>query len=324
MCGISGEVRFDNAPPQLDAVQKMSLVQEPRGPDGAGVFQTQNIAFAHRRLKVIDLSDHAAQPMVDSQLGLTIVFNGCIYNYRKIRAELETKNYSFFSTGDTEVLLKAWHAWGIEGIKRLQGMFAFAIHERDSGRVILGRDRLGIKPLYVSQDSKRLRFASTLPAILAGGGVNTDIDSTALHHYLSFHSVVPAPHTLLQGVKKLPPATIRIIQSNGQQEDTEYWHLKYGTPSSMSDLTFNDWKDLTLDALKTSVSRRLEADVDVGVLLSGGLDSSLVVGLLSELGQKNLSTYSVGFEAAGGESGDEFEYSDIVANHFATDRKSVV
>ena len=323
MCGISGEVRFDNAPPQLDAVQKMSLVQEPRGPDGAGVFQTQNIAFAHRRLKVIDLSDHAAQPMVDSQLGLTIVFNGCIYNYRKIRAELETKNYSFFSTGDTEVLLKAWHAWGIEGIKRLQGMFAFAIHERDSGRVILGRDRLGIKPLYVSQDSKRLRFASTLPAILAGGGVNTDIDSTALHHYLSFHSVVPAPHTLLQGVKKLPPATIRIIQSNGQQEDTEYWHLKYGTPSSMSDLTFNDWKDLTLDALKTSVSRRLEADVDVGVLLSGGLDSSLVVGLLSELGQKNLSTYSVGFEAAGGESGDEFEYSDIVANHFATQHHQI-
>lgn len=323
MCGISGEIRFDRKTPNVNAVTRMNDVLRPRGPDGSGVYQTQNVAFGHRRLKVIDLSDSASQPMIDSQLGLTIVFNGCIYNYRELRQELIQEGYQFFSKGDTEVLMKVWHAWGLEGIKRLQGMFAFAIHESKTGRVIIGRDRLGIKPLYISSDQKRLRFASTLPALLAGGGVNTDIDMASLHHYLSFHSVVPAPKTIVQGVQKLPPATVRIIDRNGYSVDQSYWNLRFGTPEPLKDCSFEEWKEQTLAVLTKSVKRRLEADVPVGILLSGGLDSSLIVGLLAELGQKDISTYSVGFESAGGESGDEFAYSDIIAKHFSTNHHQI-
>jgi asparagine synthetase B (glutamine-hydrolysing) len=153
--------------------------------------------------------------MVDSDLGLTIVFNGCIYNYPELRAELAKLGYTFFSHGDTEVICKAWHAWGPDCVKRFHGMFAFAIAERDSGRVILARDRFGIKPLYYSQSNGTLRFASSLPAVVAAGNVDTTIDKVALHHYMSFHAVVPPPHTILQGVRKLPPATLRIIEANG-------------------------------------------------------------------------------------------------------------
>ncbi|KPK06269.1 MAG: asparagine synthase, partial [Betaproteobacteria bacterium SG8_39] len=138
--------------------------------------------------------------MTDPALGLTLVFNGCIYNYRALRSELEALGYCFFSEGDTEVVLKAWHAWGAGCCERLQGMFAFAVHERDSGRVILVRDRLGIKPLYIAESPGRLRFASSLPALLAAGGVDTALDPVALNYYLSFHAVVPPPHTILKGV----------------------------------------------------------------------------------------------------------------------------
>ena len=138
--------------------------------------------------------------MVDPDLGLTICWNGCIYNYQDLRGELIGHGYRFFSHSDTEVLLKAYHRWGDRFVDRLKGMFAFAIVERDSGRVLLGRDRLGIKPLYLTEDAARIRFASSLPALLAGGGVDTRIDPVALHHYLTFHSVVPPPRTILRGV----------------------------------------------------------------------------------------------------------------------------
>ncbi len=173
-----------------------------------GCVVAGRVALGHRRLKIIDLSDAGgAQPMVDAELGLTIAWNGCIYNYEALRDELAGHGYRFFSHSDTEVfLLKAYHHWGGDRfVDRLYGMFAFAITERDSGRVLLGRDRLGIKPLYISEDSHRIRFASSLPALLAGGGVDTRIDPIALHHYLTFHSVVPAPRTILCGVRKLAP-----------------------------------------------------------------------------------------------------------------------
>jgi asparagine synthase (glutamine-hydrolysing) len=301
----------------------MSALLEPRGPDAAGVFQMNHLAAAHRRLKIIDLSEHAQQPMLDNELGLGIVFNGCIYNYRELRAELRALGYRFFSDGDTEVIVKAYHAWGIGCVDRFHGMFAFAIWERDSGRLVLARDRLGIKPLYVAELDNGLRFASTLPALLAGGGIDTSIDPVALHHYMSFHAVVPAPHTLLKGVRKLPPATIRIIEPDGRSRDHRFWTLRFETSREEEALSYEDWQERTLDALRTAVERRLVADVPVGVLLSGGLDSSLIVGLLAEQGQHGLSTFSVGFEAAGGEKGDEFEYSDIVARHFGTEHHKI-
>jgi hypothetical protein len=211
MCGIAGEIRFDNQPVDAGGLSAMAAAMVPRGPDANGILVRGNIGFAHRRLRIIDLSDSAQQPMIDSALGLSIIYNGAIYNYRELREELVAKGYSFFSNGDTEVLLKAYHAWGPDFVERLHGMFAFAIWERGSGRVVIVRDRLGIKPLYLAEGPGHLRFASTLPALLAAGDVDTDIDPVALHHYMHFHAVVPAPLTMLKGVRKLPPATILLF-----------------------------------------------------------------------------------------------------------------
>jgi len=307
----------------VGAVRAMAEVLAPRGPDGGGVFAQGRIALGHRRLKIIDLSEHAQQPMVDPALGLAIVFNGCIYNYPELRDELIAKGYSFFSHGDTEVILKAYHAWGADCVKRFHGMFAFCIWERDSGRVVLARDRLGIKPLYLAEGPNRLRFASSLPALLAAGDVDTDIDPVALHHYMSFHAVVPPPFTILKGVRKLPPATVAVIEPDGTRKDTTYWTLSVQPSGEDLHRSFEDWQDEVLEALRLAVRRRLVADVPVGVLLSGGLDSSLITGLLAEEGQTGLKTFSVGFEAAGGEKGDEFQYSDIVANHYGTDHHRI-
>jgi asparagine synthase (glutamine-hydrolysing) len=261
--------------------------------------------------------------MVDSELGLTIVWNGCIYNYKELRTELQGFGYRFFSHSDSEVLLKAYHRWGDDFVSHFKGMFAFAIVERDSGRVLLGRDRLGIKPLYVTEDNHRIRFASTLPALLAGGGVDTRIDHVALHHYMTFHSVVPAPATILRGVRKIPPASLLAIEPDGRRVATTYWSPDFSRHDDRSDWSERDWEDAVLSSLRTAVERRLVADVPVGCLLSGGLDSSLIVGLLAEAGQHGLATFSIGFEAAGGVQGDEFQYSDIVAKRFDTDHHQI-
>jgi asparagine synthase (glutamine-hydrolysing) len=298
-----------------------ALVQ--RGPDAEGIVSRGRVALGHRRLSIIDLSNRAEQPMVDPDLGLTIVFNGCIYNYEALRGELESMGYRFFSQGDTEVVLKAWHAWGEDAPKRFHGMFAVAIHERESGRVILMRDRLGIKPLYIARTHNRLRFASSLPALVATGDIDTSIDPIAFQHYMTFHAVVPAPRTILKGVEKMPPATIRIIEIDGRTTDKTFWQVSYDRSSADTARSASDWGDLLLESLKTSVARRMVADVPVGVLLSGGLDSSLVVGLLAEAGQQNLATFSIGFEAANGENGDEFLYSDLVAKHYGTDHHQI-
>lgn len=323
MCGICGELRFDGARADVGAVVAMSDAMAPRGPDGAGVVARDGVAFGHRRLTIIDLSTRASQPMVDPALGLSIVFNGCIYNYPELRAELQAKGYSFFSSGDTEVILKAYHAWGLDFVHRLLGMFAFAIHERDSGRVVMGRDRFGIKPLYYTSAHKKVRFASSLQALLAAGEVDTSIDPLALHHYMSFHAVVPAPLTLLRGVRKLPPATLRVYEPDGTFCDTLYWDVRYERNAGDVAAPAHVWRDRVLEALRTAVDRRMVADVPVGVLLSGGVDSSVIVALLAEAGQKDLKTFSIGFEDANGEVGNEFVYSDLIAERFGTDHHKI-
>jgi asparagine synthase (glutamine-hydrolysing) len=323
MCGICGEVAFDASPASASSLQAMSDALAPRGPDGSGILVRGPVGLGHRRLKIIDLSERAAQPMTDPALGLSVVFNGCIYNYRTLRSELEGLGYSFFSNGDTEVVLKAWHAWGERCPERFNGMFAFAVHERDSGRVILARDRLGIKPLYYAESPGRLRFASTLPALLAAGGVDTSIDPVALNHYLSFHAVVPPPRTILKGVRKLPPATVRVIEPDGRVRDHSYWSLSYEHAGADDRTSREEWRDRLGAALRRAVERRMVADVPVGVLLSGGVDSSLIVGLLTEAGQTGLNTFSIGFESVNGELGDEFRYSDVVARRFETDHHRI-
>ncbi len=318
MCGLSGEINFDGRPADADALQRMTQALAPRGPDGLGLVLRGPVGLGHRRLKIIDLTEKAQQPMADAELGVTIAFNGCIYNYPELRDELQGLGFRFFSHGDTEVIIKAWKAWGEACVERFKGMFAFVLHERDTGRVVMARDRFGIKPLYLAEKGKRLRFASTLPALLAGGDVDTSIDPVALHHYMTFHAVVPPPHTILKGVRKFPPATIRVIEPDGTARDRLYWTPDMTRHAEDAGLTAEDWRDRVLDSLRAAVKRRMVADVPVGVLLSGGVDSSLIVGLLAELGQKDLMTFSVGFEAANGEQGDEFVYSDLIARHYGT------
>jgi asparagine synthase (glutamine-hydrolysing) len=323
MCGICGEIRFDGQSADVAAVTRMTVAMTSRGPDSDGVVAHGPVALGHRRLSIIDLSAHGAQPMVDSDLGLTLVFNGCIYNYRELRKELEAFGYQFFSTADSEVVIKAFHRWGTRCVERFKGMFAFAITDRESGVVTLARDRLGIKPLYLAETPTRLRFASTVRALLDGGGVDTELDRYALHHYMSFHSVVPAPRTIYRGVRKLPPATVRVIQPDGTHADTVYWVPIFERNPDRASWSVRDWQDALMDALRTAVERRMVADVPVGVLLSGGIDSSIVVALLAEQGQHGLATFSIGFDSAGGESGDEYEYSDLIAKTFDTDHDKI-
>ncbi|WP_248960602.1 N-acetylglutaminylglutamine amidotransferase [Sphaerisporangium perillae] len=341
MCGLSGEIRFGGRPADVASVERMTAAMAARGPDGVGLWSLGPVALGHRRLRIIDLSDRGAQPMVDAEAGLAGVFNGCLYNYRELREVLLAEGYRFFSTSDTEVLLKAYRHWGPRCVDRFKGMFAFAVAERDTGRLVLGRDRLGIKPLYITRDAARLRFASTLPALLAGGGVRTDIDRIALHHYMTFHSVVPSPRTILTGVEKLPPATVRTIEPDGTTHDEHYWNPPFTRPprdgapgtgtvqldvlqAGRDEMGPGEWREAVLSAVRVAVRRRMVADVPVGVLLSGGLDSSLIVALLAEEGQRDLATFSVGFHAAGGESGDEFAYSDLVARRFGTDHHRIM
>ncbi len=320
MCGLCGEVRFDGGGPCATANERMLDALAARGPDAGGCVSHEHVAFGHRRLSIVDLAPTSQQPMVDPELGLTIVFNGCIYNFRELRRELEGRGYRFFSEGDTELILKAYHAWGSRCVERFNGMFAFAIWERDSGRVVLARDRLGIKPLYLAETENALRFASTLPALLAAGGIDTEIDPQALHHYMSFHAAVPAPFTIFKGVRKLAPATILTVERDGARREQVYWDLP--VPGERR-LAFEDWREAVRCSLRTAVERRRVADVPVGVLLSGGLDSSLMVALLAESGRDGIETFSVGFESVGDLGGDEFVYSDLVARRFGTEHHRI-
>ena len=255
--------------------------------------------------------------MVDHELGLALVFNGAIYNYRELRQTLKRLDYRFFSDGDSEVILKAYAQWGEDCVKRLIGMFAFAIWDIHRHTLFLARDRLGIKPLYYSRcGGNCLRFASNTQALLAGD-VDTAIDPQALHHQLTLHGVVPAPLTILKGIRKLPPASTLTIDTLGREKSRVYWHLRATRPDhSYSE---QEWLEMVHDSLRLAVRRRLDiADVPVGVLLSGGLDSSLLVALLAESGARDLRTFSVGFEDQPEEKGSEFEYSDRVVQRYDT------
>ncbi|OYY94059.1 MAG: asparagine synthase (glutamine-hydrolyzing) [Hydrogenophilales bacterium 28-61-23] len=317
MCGIAGELRLDGKSADADVVKRMMARLARRGPDGEGLHMDGPIGMGHRRLAIIDLSERSRQPMADISAGLALVFNGTIYNYPQLRSDLIAKGHVFRSDGDTEVILRAYAEWGSACVERLHGAFAFALWDRKTRSLLLARDRLGIKPLYFSQDNQRILFASTPQAILTAGGVDTSIDPIALHHQLTLHAVVPAPHTLLMGIRKLAPATIMTIDLKGHCESRCYWRLTAQRPERA--LKEEDWVDAIHDALRVAVRKRLIiSDVKVGVLLSGGLDSSLLVALLAEQGVEDLLTFSVGFEDQPEERGNEFEYSDAVAKHFHT------
>jgi asparagine synthase (glutamine-hydrolysing) len=317
MCGICGELRFDGSTADLSAVERMMENIQRRGPDHGGSWSDGPVGLGHRRLSIIDLSVRSNQPMMDPELGLALVFNGAIYNYRELRKELKAKGYRFFSEGDTEVILKAWHAWGDGCVARLHGMFAFGLWDQNRRVLFLARDRFGIKPLYWTRDGGRLRFASNSQALLEAGGVDVSIDPFALHNLFTLHAVVPAPRTVLAGVRKLPPAHWMKIEPDGEKTERSYWDLDASRPDRPTDE--GEWLESIHASLRFAVRRRNEvADVPVGVLLSGGLDSSLLVALLAEAGATDLRTFSVGFEDTPEESGSEFEYSDLVVERYGT------
>ncbi|MCW9013661.1 MAG: N-acetylglutaminylglutamine amidotransferase [Gammaproteobacteria bacterium] len=318
MCGICGEFRFDGVAPDLALTHRMMTKLERRGPDHGGSYSDGPVALGHRRLAIIDLSEHANQPLVDQELGLSLVFNGTIYNFPALRSELQNRGYHFFSSGDSEVILKAYAEWGESCVERLHGMFAFAVWDMRRQTLFLGRDRMGIKPLYYTFDNKRLRFASNIQALLMSDDVDTSIDPIGLHHQLALHAVIPAPHTILTGVKKMRPAHTLCFKNDGSCHEQQYWHLNATRPDRKMDE--QDWVDAIHDSLKSAVEKRKTiADVPVGVLLSGGLDSCLLVGLLSEAGVGNLKTFTVGFEDQPEEKGNEFEFSDQVVEKFGTE-----
>ncbi|WXU00721.1 MAG: Asparagine synthetase [glutamine-hydrolyzing] 1 [Catillopecten margaritatus gill symbiont] len=318
MCGICGQLRFDNQAVKTSNLKAMMQKIARRGPDDNGVWSEKTVGFGHQRLSIIDLSNHAHQPMVDENLGLTLVFNGTIYNYQSLRQDLIKQGYNFFSTSDTEVILKAYHHWGEDCVQHLDGMFAFCIW--DGKRLFVARDRMGIKPLYFNLTDKAFSFASNTQALTAIG-VDTGINSVALQQQLSLHGVVPAPNTILNGVNKIKPATALMIDAQGKITEKTYWQPK----AQRTGLSDAEYLEKTHELLIKAVDKgMLAADVPIGVLLSGGLDSSLLVGLLHEAGHQDIRTFSIGFEDIDDEAGSEFEYSDQIVKRFNTTHEKYV
>lgn len=318
MCGICGEFLWRGEPAKEQTLKAMMAKLEKRGPDDGGLWTQNQVGFGHRRLSIIDLSSGGHQPMRDHELSL--VFNGCIYNYKALRDELIALGQTFNSHSDTEVILKAYRQWGMECTSRFEGMFAFAIWDDHHEQLLMARDRFGIKPLYYSVIEGGVRFASNTQALLAAGGVDTEIDPVGLHFQLTLHAVIPAPHTILKGIKKLEPGHWLVVNPDGQMFKKRYWSLNAQRPADLDQPKDHQaWLSHTHDLLQQAVMKRLDAaDVPVGVLLSGGLDSSLIVALLAEAGAQDLHTFSIGFEDAPEEKGSEFEYSDLVVERYQT------
>ncbi|MBF0266350.1 MAG: N-acetylglutaminylglutamine amidotransferase [Gammaproteobacteria bacterium] len=324
MCGICGIYSYNRKIYDYSLINKMLTKLEHRGPDHEGVLHLEKISLGHRRLSIIDLSEKSNQPMQDKANGINLVFNGAIYNYPELRQQLIAKGHSFFSHGDTEVILRAYQEWGQDCVKHFDGMFAFAIWDEARQQLFLARDRLGIKPLYYTTHNQQFIFASTLTALLVNN-VNTDIDPISLHYQFSLHAVIPAPNTIINSIKKLSPGHSLTIKSDGQQILKPYWQLNYLHDDDKKNWSEDDWQTAVEEQLNLAVKKRMTiADVPVGVLLSGGLDSSLLVALLKNQGIENLHTFSIGFSDIGEEKGSEFEFSDQVVEQYKTNHQKII
>ena len=320
MCGICGQLRFDHKSVQSETLSTMMSKIARRGPDASGQWAEGKIGFGHQRLSIIDLSNYGAQPMADETLNLVLVFNGTIYNYQSLRQDLIKQGYTFFSHSDTEVIIKAYHFWGEDCVTHLDGMFAFCIWNQKTNQLFVARDRMGIKPLYFSLTDQAFSFASNTQALVAVGA-DTGINSVALQQQLSLHGVVPAPNTILNGVNKIKPATTLTINAKGKVVEKTYWQPR----AQRSELSDDEHIERTHELLTKAVLKRMNAaDVPIGVLLSGGLDSSLLVGLLHEAGHQDIRTFSIGFEDIDDEAGSEFEYSDQIVKQFNTTHEKYV
>ena len=322
MCGICGQFRFDGENVSSKSITSMMSKLARRGPDSSGKWLGGKIGFGHQRLSIIDLSSQGSQPMVDNLLKLTLVFNGTIYNFKSLRSKLITKGYHFFSHSDTEVIIKAYHYWGEDCVKYLDGMFAFCVWDKSNQKLFIARDRMGIKPLYYNLSNRSFTFASNSQALLTQE-LDNSVNPIALQQQLSLHGVVPAPNTIINGIQKVKPATVITINTKGLFKEKTYWHPSANrSEKSLSD---NEYVEKAHELLTAAVTKRMDAaDVPIGVLLSGGLDSSLIVALLKEAGHEDIRTFSIGFEDIDNEAGSEFEYSDQIVSKFKTQHQKYV
>lgn len=309
MCGIAGIVDGGRRP-DPGMVERMLGVLSHRGPDGAGTWGEEGVVLGHRRLAIIDLSEDGAQPMLDSDGRSVITYNGEIYNYLELRAELEAAGMPFRSSSDTEVLLAAWHVWGERCLSRLNGMFAFAIYDRVEGTLFCARDRLGVKPLCYSWDGRRLAFASEVKALLASGVVSGACRPDAIYEYLA-RGYTSGGRSFYQGVEVLQPGTALALDADGTLRTWEWWK-----PDRSPDAAFGNaaaWADHVADLIDDAVRLRLRSDVPVGAHLSGGLDSSAIVAAAARHSGADVHTFTGAFPDD--PAGDEREFARAVVDH---------
>jgi asparagine synthase (glutamine-hydrolysing) len=318
MCGICGIIEFDGLHPKnVDLTRKMADQLTHRGPDNAGYYHDNHCSFGFRRLSIIDLNT-GDQPIRNEDGSVWIVFNGEIYNYRELRSQLEVKGYRFSTQTDTETIIHAYEEYGVDCLQYLDGMFAFAIWDAKQRKLFLARDRFGKKPLYYYLTRNSILFASELKALLQSPQVPRDIDLKSLDEYLTYH-YVPAPHTILRDVCKLSPAHYLVVSSDNPEPIIRaYWQLEY---QPKLDLSKNEAAQLIRSTMSNAVRARMISDVPLGALLSGGVDSSIVVGLMAEASSHPVKTFSIGFEE---EAYDELEYARMIAKRFKTDHHEYI
>lgn len=318
MCGIYGVIDVaQTGSASRDLIERMGAVVTHRGPDDDGTYMERNVAFGMRRLSIIDLAG-GHQPISNEDGTVWVVCNGEIYNYRELRTRLEGRGHSFRTQSDTEVLVHLYEDYGIKLVGLLRGMFAFALWDKARSRMILARDRLGKKPLYIRKEAKRLLFASEIKSILQDSSIPRNIDVQALKEYLAL-GYVPAPRTLFEGIEKVLPGHFIVIEDSRIQE-CEYWDAQFGAIDAYSE---EEWQDIIRDKLLEAVRIRMVSDVPLGAFLSGGIDSSAIVAAMARLTSQPVKTYSIGFE---GEDAyyNELSYARIVAQRYGTDHHDII
>ena len=311
MCGIAGIIDLTSGGPSRELIQRMTGLLRHRGPDDEGIAVLGPAALGHRRLSIIDLSPGGHQPMSLEEAGLHVVFNGEIYNYPEVKAELEARGETFRSRSDTEVILRAYRAWGVDSLQRLNGMFAFAIWDEGRRTLFAARDRLGKKPFFYHHRPGFLSFASEMKALLADPKLARDVDPSAIDEYLTY-TYIPAPRTVFRGISKLLPGHYLLYRKDCVTTEP-YWELSFGQNGSRE--SEEQSVERLEDLFRASVRRRLLSDVPVGAFLSGGLDSSAVVGMMAQISSDPVRTYTIGFEEKGY---SEVEDARVIARHFGT------
>jgi len=327
VCGISGFLlpQATSSHRDLEArLWAMIAMLRHRGPDDEGVWTDRRAGLAHARLSIIDLSSAGHQPMASADETAWITYNGEIYNFAEIRRELEAAGYGFRSRSDTEVIVNGWQAWGEKVISRLRGMFALAIWDRRSHRLILARDRIGKKLLYYTSCGDSLLFASEIKALLTWPGLPRTPDLSAIDRYLTL-GYVPSPQTAFAGISKLPPAHYLVVDARpegglGEPELVRYWRLPEPR-SARRHQTAAELRHELIERLEEAVRLRLVSDVPLGAFLSGGVDSSAVVAMMARAGGGRIKTFSIGFSAR---EYDETRYARIVAQRYGTDHEELV